>query len=87
MITLGTSEKSDIDEAYQVIFMRPIQARNTGNPLYKWRNPKDKIWLQVTDILCNLKEPMKVGRSGRSYEIYSEDYKNACSLVEVRSKS
>ena len=70
---------TDIDEAYQVTFMRPIQARNTGNPLYK----KDKIMLQVTDILCNLREPMKVGRSGRSYE----DYKNACNLLEVRSKS
>lgn len=81
---------TDIDEADEeclVTFMRPSQARNTRNPLYKWPNPEDKIWLQVTDILCNLREPMKVGRSGRSYEINSDDYKNACSLLEVRSKS
>jgi hypothetical protein len=59
----------EADEECLVTFMRPSQARNTGNPLYKWPNPEDKIWLQVTDILCNLRELMKVGRSGRSYEI------------------
>ncbi|XP_071164971.1 uncharacterized protein [Mytilus edulis] len=81
---------TDIDETdkeCQVNFLRPSQGRNTGNPLYKWPNPEDKIWLQVTDILCNIREPNKVGRSGRSFEIDPQDYRNACSLLQLRSNT
>ena len=72
------------DETCHFKFMRKSQGRTIGNPLFKWPTPEDKLWRPFTDILCNLQEPMKVGRGGRSYEIKKEEYEKSNELMRSR---
>ncbi|XP_052087680.1 uncharacterized protein LOC127724675 [Mytilus californianus] len=76
-------EVDENDNEYLVTFMRPSQGKNTGHSLYVWPSNEDELWVKRDDILCEIHEPVKVGRSGRSYAICQEDIELASRLVKA----
>ncbi|CAC5378777.1 unnamed protein product [Mytilus coruscus] len=76
-------EVDENDNEYLVTFMRPSQGKNTGHSLYVWPSNEDELWVKRDDILCEIHEPVKVGRSGRSYAICQDDIELASRLVKA----
>ncbi|CAC5379205.1 unnamed protein product [Mytilus coruscus] len=63
--------------------MSASQGKNTGHSLYVWPSNADELWVKRDDILCEIHEPVKVGRSGRSYAICQDDIELASRLVKA----
>ena len=61
------------DGEYEVSFLRVSGGRSTDHSTYKWPVPADVLDIPHAAIICKIKEPEKVGRSGRSFKLNVED--------------
>lgn len=58
--------------------------RNASRPLCKWPANHDELWVKSNEILCNVSEPCKHGKSGRSFEISQEDFETATEIFALK---
>ena len=56
---------------------------NQGNPLYKWPSNEDQLWLKHSNLLYDVQESEKVGRSDRSYAFRPNDLELASRLMKA----
>lgn len=69
-------EIDEEDGELLITFLQPCKKTLPGTrPLYKW---------PTNEILCNVSEPSKHGRSGRSFEISQEDFKTATEIFALK---
>lgn len=57
------------DKDCKVTFMRRTKDQNTS---FKWPAPVDELWVNFSDIICQIDEPIPLGRSGRSFRLNPE---------------
>ena len=54
------------DKDCKVTFMRRTKDQNTS---FKWPATVDELWVNFSDIICQIDEPIPLGRSGRSFSV------------------
>ena len=69
-------EIEDVDEAdrdYLVSFMKKINIQDKTKLAFKWPVPPDELWVKHRAIILKISQPLKIGRSGRSFQLCDED--------------
>lgn len=78
-------EIDEEDNELLITFLQPCKKTLPGTrPLYKWPANHDELWVKTNETLCNVSEPSKHGRSGRSFEISQEDFETATETFALK---
>ena len=59
----------DADKDYLVSFMKKINIQDRTKLAFKWPVPPDELWVKHKAIILKICEPLKVGRSRRSFQL------------------
>ncbi|MES9901650.1 MAG: hypothetical protein ABW168_03080 [Sedimenticola sp.] len=57
-----------------VSFLRKSVVTGTGMPSLKWPASRDEIWIDFSNIICKLNDPIAIGRHGRSFQLTPAEY-------------
>lgn len=78
-------EVDETDEDCKISFMLRHDFHGGKAPSFKWPKPADEIWVKFHDIILNIKEPARVGRSGRSFSISPDEIVTIEQMLKSKS--